>query len=776
MKKRIIYSSLVIAMFLLSLIYPMNIKVKAAVDKTYYQGYVNGGGGYKTYTEISANWFFSMKQQYKAISWGRPFNCEIYEDKGLIVYGEPHGEWKDVAGGYCRNGSRVGEYRYLGYTVDGSELSNSAFPTDDESSNTNLATRNWIRYPWNDPEIRSQFGVSSNYATIYNSLKTKIGDVLNSIPDFRESNYGKTVSDTGKAGGIGVLDWGIFQSGLGDSRGSFRMFHKTSSGKYYYMTFEGIIQKKNYPPLKVTVTPEKTSYVMKKDEDQVKIKITVTGTLQDNYSILDAVDQIVNYTRNDVQSYALSLAGKNIDGREYAPTNKINNSNNIEFTRTFTLTLYRKDLQDGNNTLTYTGKAIVRFPNSNINATAPTTINVNINVEGKEPGEPSITAQADPTNAKTGGTVTVKVKVNGEVNGYSGSPKITKLTLRAKRQEDTTWQTYDKTGENTSVSNTFTFNINTNDNEFTQYFNCEFIVTYADNTTKKKSVDVSTVFIKDNPPPPQETNTPPKAYISAPSYVVMGDDVYISGGGTDAEDGLNVSTSWGVFPSTYNGTLSDNGGYVYFSSTGLYSVGITVADSKGLTDSAYTNITVVPPYPNIYFKTTGTLKENRKVTIDASSSNGGSSRYPINWTSAVWQITPLSDGLTQNDIKVVQSLNGSQKLDMLFKKAGRYYVKLTVTNTAGYSSSKDMVLDIKPDDKPLADFNIIKTVIRDPATGTATISIQDSSYSPDGDIIAKRVWFYAYDSDNDGDFDEETWYVLNNGAWQAIGKYNDIKT
>lgn len=49
----------------------------------------------------------------------------------------------------------------------------------------------------------------------------------------------------------------------------------------------------------------------------------------------------------------------------------------------------------------------------------------------------------------------------------------------------------------------------------------------------------------------------------------------------------------------------------------------------------------------------------------------------------------------------------------------------------------------------------------------------DRSYSPDGDVIAKRTWQYRYDSDNDGSFTDEAWVTLDSGNNPTPFLYTD---
>lgn len=108
-------------------------------------------------------------------------------------------------------------------------------------------------------------------------------------------------------------------------------------------------------------------------------------------------------------------------------------------------------------------------------------------------------------------------------------------------------------------------------------------------------------------------------------------------------------------------------------------------------------------------------------------------------------------------------MSGSRK-DILVKQAGTYIVELTVTNSYGLSASASLPMTIVPDEPPVAVFTVVKEVLRDPARGMkAPLKARDASYSPDGDMIAQRIWSYRYDSDNDGDFDDEAVVIIDSG-------------
>lgn len=279
------------------------------------------------------------------------------------------------------------------------------------------------------------------------------------------------------------------------------------------------------------------------------------------------------------------------------------------------------------------------------------------------------------------------------------------------------------------------------------------------------------------PPAPTEPEIPtpigvPECSINAPKTIPVGEDCYITGSAsTPNADGEIKDWYWEFNPrmyaNDYQNMQGKSYGSVWFSKEGTYNVRLVVTDGSGMTAEAYKDIQAVPPIPTVTITTGGTLKENRKVILDASSSYSGSKRYPIDWTKAVWTITPVTDGITNEDIKVADSLTGSQKLNALFKKQGEYKVSCTLTNTYGKSATSEITIKIQPDLPPVADFTLTPKVARDPSDNNyATIDVYDKTHSDDGDIIEKRIWLYAFDSNNDGNFNNEQWYVYNNGSWQ----------
>lgn len=157
--------------------------------------------------------------------------------------------------------------------------------------------------------------------------------------------------------------------------------------------------------------------------------------------------------------------------------------------------------------------------------------------------------------------------------------------------------------------------------------------------------------------------------------------------------------------------------------------------------------------PQVRLKTTGIMKENRKVTLDIEEleNTDGLIKEDTVWT------VEKADGSDAEGLYVFEtSTSDDFHKDMVFKEAGTYLVKATVSN--GYVSVDTQVeLVIIEDKAPIANFTVEHYITRD-KNGDATIELKDNSYSPDGDEIGSRIWTLYYDENNDGEFadDEKT--------------------
>lgn len=277
------------------------------------------------------------------------------------------------------------------------------------------------------------------------------------------------------------------------------------------------------------------------------------------------------------------------------------------------------------------------------------------------------------------------------------------------------------------------------------------------------------------PPPPEAPNLPPTAVFGLPTYTYEGDTVDVTESSFDF-DGEIVNWDWDHEPAFAGSShLLRGGGELRIETIGTFNVTLTVTDDDGATDSVTHFIVVKAAKPEAIIAYQGTLKENRKVTLNSIRSKS-SGAYPIDHSRDEWIITPISGG-TAADIKLGTRSGAYQ--DVLFKKAGTYRVGLRVHN-AKYDSEwvyKDII--IVPDDPPITNFLRPAITFRNPADSNyAAITLNDRTFSLDGDTISQRIWKYKYDSNNDGSFLDEAWAILDSGNNSApvlrvtkVGKY-----
>lgn len=305
--------------------------------------------------------------------------------------------------------------------------------------------------------------------------------------------------------------------------------------------------------------------------------------------------------------------------------------------------------------------------------------------------------------------------------------------------------------------------------EYTYYIS-KVVDNKGNSTDGTVSVTVKVEAAAPTPTPPP-VNKPPVAIISSADEVMAGDDIDIDSDSYDP-DGYITDYYWSA-PQAQKPIIGF-GSTTWFDTPGNVSVYHRVTDNHGATDSTSKTIKVLPPIPKAQIDVKGRLKENYKITVDSTKSVA-SKRYPIDHTKTKWVITAVS-GCTDSDIKYLGGLIGMAQKDFLVKKAGRLKVTLTVTNTLGQSDTTYTLVDVAPNLPPVAQLIVPARSIREYTDGQGRrygeTTVYDTSYSPDGDRIYLRRYYCRYDSDNDGDFEDETLDMFYQGtAVEAIKRY-----
>lgn len=185
---------------------------------------------------------------------------------------------------------------------------------------------------------------------------------------------------------------------------------------------------------------------------------------------------------------------------------------------------------------------------------------------------------------------------------------------------------------------------------------------------------------------------------------------------------------------------------------GVHRVSGSMRDVWGASATRFTWVDVVTPDPVPVIAQSGTLKENRRIRLDASASYSPYSGRSIDFNKTTWKIEPVP-GQTQGtlqDICYMGTLTGRIK-DFAVSVKGQYKITLTVYDSAGLSGSTSQIINVNPDLPPVPVLDGPTLALRDPIS---KFTLTDNSYSPDGDILTDRIWHVIYDANNDGVYDE----------------------
>ncbi|MCR4435038.1 MAG: PKD domain-containing protein [Clostridiales bacterium] len=369
------------------------------------------------------------------------------------------------------------------------------------------------------------------------------------------------------------------------------------------------------------------------------------------------------------------------------------------------------------------------------------------------PGTPTLGIDADKYTVPPGESYTIKDLCKPS----QAATKITKWTVREEFQADSgETQTLLPDTVITTASQFFKTYTRTEKGTYTYY------VTRAEDDkgnyiTGSASVSVA---VKDensggSTEPPAPSNKPPTAIIRANDTVMAGDDMWLDGSQSFDGDGTIERYEWSLSGVSGSSSRSGYRTSVWFPNEGDYTQQLEVWDDQGASDSTTKAITVLPPIPTVGIAYIGHLKENRKITVTCTGTSPA--HYPIDPSKTRWEFTAVS-GCNTGDIKYLGGLTGTATKEFIVKKAGKIRITAYMTNTANYTGSAAVELDIRPDLAPVVDFTYPTENIRDQVDAGghyANIPIYDMSYSPDGDAIGSRKYFFMYDSDNDGDFSDE---------------------
>lgn len=408
-----------------------------------------------------------------------------------------------------------------------------------------------------------------------------------------------------------------------------------------------------------------------------------------------------------------------------------------------------------------------------------------------KPSEPYMTGtlKTDPNSVKfTDTDIKVKVTLDAEVHNITNANVIDRYMIYLRTEDGSVSADpiiVQANGKKT-VTGTHEFTIPksvmSSKSEHTEVYVGRARACYKPSELYKGCIETdllkaNTMVYKQDPPvidPPnvEPSKIKPVAVISGMAEVKLGDYTYFDGYNSYDEDGYIEEYRWST-PNAKGNAYSEWSPFgaeveVYYEKMGPQKVLLYVKDNDGLQNGAYYSLNVVEPTIDANLRQSGTLKENRKVTFTESSDTPF--KYPAVDEKTTWKIESEYGDL-DSYIRHDSNLNGKKSIDVLFKKAGTYKVTVIVENTAGYTSSKTRVYEIKPDESPYVNFDFQKKIYRDPSNeNKATFTLYDRSYSFDGDDIVKRNWYVIFDANNDGIFNENK--VLFNTENNTVVTYD----
>ncbi len=153
----------------------------------------------------------------------------------------------------------------------------------------------------------------------------------------------------------------------------------------------------------------------------------------------------------------------------------------------------------------------------------------------------------------------------------------------------------------------------------------------------------------------------------------------------------------------------------------------------------------------------GIYKENRKIVLDIPDNTAISD---IDKSTVSWNIT-AADPNNNSSILFDESTSNNYHKELIISKAGEYSAVLSGKDSKGNNIEYKKEIHVKEDLPPVSSFSVKEKQVLRNSEKTASISINDTSFSPDGDTIVSRIWSVYYDSNNDGSFDDEKKEIIS---------------
>ncbi|MFY2308869.1 Ig-like domain-containing protein [Lysinibacillus fusiformis] len=307
---------------------------------------------------------------------------------------------------------------------------------------------------------------------------------------------------------------------------------------------------------------------------------------------------------------------------------------------------------------------------------------------------------------------------------------------------------------------------------------------------KKETVKVTVIDCTVAPPPdpeepepPVPDNDPPTVEIEGPLEVKLGETVCYVANASDP-DGYITSYLWNE-GNMITDDFESSKMCGHFDEIGEHGITVIVEDNGDIngknvkTANDQMIIKVVGPKPSAYITVGGTLKENRKITAKVADAYGGNpvlhEKVPIVKQTLTIEAVDKSN---KDKLFIKEDISGNIKPSTLVNFLGKFSgeVKLTsyVENIEGSSDTFETIIFIQPDLPPIVDFETSPLIYREPTENEgeyakAKIFIQNNSYSIDGDVLNYFEYTLAFDSKNNGSYDDV--YIIKSNKYEKNKYY-----
>ncbi|MGM0883351.1 MAG: Athe_2463 domain-containing protein [Bacillota bacterium] len=633
-----------------------------------------------------------------------------------VVYGSP----ASVSG----NQFDQGQWRYLGYDINGVVYRNWLFRSDSRA--TLHVAKNWVKNPWDEPVGRSKKIQDTIELTSHPDAKKWIESIVDPYkesPTFLQSyNKRKGTNWDGNT----LKPYVIIQQVPTDfSPGVVQMWNIwTPDGSWWYEMF--IIPPLN--PLEIKKQPdlEIDPLVVQSDAwigDSVPVKITTKNKGQENSGPF-TVGIVGTSTKSDVISNVPPGAVKTVTVNVTSSTSGIK-----KFTAKTDFGLAVAESNEDNNTKSFQ----IAFNKKN----EPTTpVAIISHLEGDHRAEPEISIKpaADP-------------KLDDKLSYSPGKEAITLYEWKYKTPSGTTIQ-------KNPVAKDFATE---------GKYLVELRVTNSAEKVSEWALLIINVAEQVTPTPTPEPTPPPRPELKAairfvPDKILAGETSSL----LNSSDGFD-SFEW-TFSSNLDPLFTDKSKYEYYDQTfmqaGTYRAKIKVSDSSGSATSEAT-LTVIDPSPVAVVAGATKVIEGRPFPFPYHLNNS---------------YTPLADrGITidhsksEKRYKRVGDLSYTLDFPATNNLAlGQYSFEGKVYDSTGRTSEwAELLLDIVPDMPPT-----IEVIAPEESYRSNGFMLYMEAESPDADILNHLFLEERYDMNGNGNFDEEAWTTLYDGTYKTTHSLN----